>query len=133
MTGVELQNYLLSSGIFKADNCYTIESYDGEKYHKVPSNYKCQVPMIGKIEVTIYNASRSSNVVSPKHEDCERWVDFIIGGVNLYATHKLKDLDFFQLHKELEKVLSGSTKIEKMFYKWSQIELRNHKIENLLI
>lgn len=118
MTGVELEKYIMSSGLFQDENVYMVETIDGEIYNRVPSLYKIFIPMLGKLEIRIYYN---------KHGDDTRWVDFTIGGVNLYACHKLKDLDFTTLCKELNKILGS----DKRFIEWSTIELRNYKIDLL--
>jgi len=118
MTGVELEKYIMSSGLFKDENVYMVETIDGEIYNRVPSLYKIFIPMLGKLEIRIYYN---------KHGDGTKWVDFTIGDVNLYACHKLKDLDFTTLCKELNKILGS----DKRFIEWSKIELRNYKIDLL--
>jgi len=95
-----------------------VETIDGKIYNRVPSLYKIFIPMLGKLEIRIYYN---------KHGDDTRWVDFTIGGVNLYACHKLKDLDLTTLCKELNKILGS----DKRFIEWSTTELRNYKIDLL--
>ncbi len=118
MTGVELEKYLMSSNIFKDENVYGVETIDGEIFNRVPSYYKAFIPNLGKVEIRIYYN---------KHGDGTRWVDFTIGGVNLYAVHKLKDMTFETLYSELNKIMSKDQK----FIEWSKVELRNYKIDLL--
>lgn len=118
MTGVELQKYLIGSGLFKDENVHMVETIDGKIFNRVPSYYKAFIPMLGKIEIRIYYN---------KHGDGTKWVDFTIGGVNLYACHKLKDLDLTTLFKELNKILGNDQK----FIEWSTKELRDYKINSL--
>ena len=40
MTGVELEEYLMSSNIFKDENVYMVETIDGKIFNRVPSYYK---------------------------------------------------------------------------------------------
>lgn len=47
--------------------------------------------------------------------DGVRWIDFYFGN-SLYASHKLEELDFLTLHKELEKILSKKPE----FHSWSK-------------
>ncbi len=47
--------------------------------------------------------------------DGVRWIDFYFGN-SLYASHKLEELDFLTLHKELEKVLGKKPE----FQSWSK-------------
>lgn len=118
MTGVELEKLLMSSGLFKDENVYMVETIDGEIFNRVPSLYKMFLPLVGKLEIRIYYN---------KHGDGTKWVDFTIGGVNLYACHKLKDLDIKTLCSELNKILGS----DKRFVEWSTKELRDYKINSL--
>jgi len=118
MTGVELEKFITSSGLFQDENVYMVETIDGKIYNRVPSLYKIFIPNLGKLEIRVYYA---------KHGDKEKCVDFTIGGVNLYACHKLKDMTFETLCKELNKILGS----DKRFIEWSTKELRDYKI-NLL-
>lgn len=118
MTGVELEKYLMSTGFFKDENVYMVETIDGKMFNRVPSYYKSFVPMLGKIEIKIYYN---------KHGDGTKYVDFMLGGVNLFGCYKLKELDFTTLHKELSKMFGSDQK----FIEWSKIELRNYKINSL--
>jgi hypothetical protein len=118
MTGVELEKYIMSSNIFKDENVYMVEITDGKIYNRVPSYYKAFIPMLGKVEIRIYYN---------KHGDGTKWVDFTIGGVNLYAVHKLKDMTFETLYTELNKIMGK----DQRFIEWSKVELRNYKIDLL--
>lgn len=118
MTGIELEKYLMSSGLFKDENVYMVETIDGRIHNRVPSYYKMFIPMLGKLEIRIY---------FKKQGDGTKWIDFTIGGVNLYACHKLKDLDFTTLYNELNKILGS----DKRFTEWSTRELRDYKINSL--
>jgi|LakMenEpi03Aug12_release.lakeMendotaPanAssembly.Ray.scaffolds.fasta_scaffold167542_3 hypothetical protein len=119
MTGVELKEYLMSiPNFFRYDPNYMVESIDGEIYNHVPTNYKAFIQMLGKIEIRIYYN---------KHGDATKWVDFTIGGTNLYACHKLKDMTFETLYTELNKIMGR----DQRFIEWSKIELRNYKIDSL--
>jgi hypothetical protein len=116
MTGVELQSYLMDSGLFKDQNVYMVETHDGKIYN-VPSYYKIFIPMLGKVEIFInYN----------KDGDGTKYVDFFLGGVNLFGCYKLSELTLPILCKELNKFLSQDLK----FKEWMTIELRNYKIES---
>jgi hypothetical protein len=115
MTGVELEKYLISTGLFKDENVYMVEIIDGEIYNRVPSYYKS---MFGKVEIKIYYN---------KHGDGTKYVDFVLAGVNLFGCCKLKDLNFETLHSELNKIFRS----DHRFQEWSKIELRNYKIESL--
>lgn len=84
----------------------------------MPSYYKMFIPMVGKLEIRIYYN---------KHGDRVKWVDFNIGGVDLYACHKLKDLDLTTLCEELNKILGR----DQRFIEWSTKELRDYKINSL--
>lgn len=122
MTGVELQKYLMDSGLFTDENVYMVEISDsGEIFNKVPSYYKMFIPMLGKLEISIYYN---------KHSDGTKYIDFTLGGggVNLFASHKLKDLDITTLCSELNKILSNN----KRFIEWSTKELRDYKINSLI-
>jgi len=118
MTGVELEKILMSSGLFKDENVYMVEIINGKIFNRVPSYYKMFMPLLGKLEIRIYYN---------KHGDGTKWVDFTIGGVNLYACHKLKDLDITTLCGELNKILGS----DKRFVEWSTKELRDYKINSL--
>jgi hypothetical protein len=119
MTGVELKEYLMSiPNFFSYDPNYMVESIDGEIYNHVPTNYKAFIQMLGKIEIHIYYN---------KHSDKVKWVDFTIGGTNLYACHKLKDMTFETLYTELNKIMGR----DQRFIEWSKVELRNYKIDSL--
>jgi hypothetical protein len=115
MTGVELEKYLMSTGLFKDENVYMVETIDGEIYNRVPSYYKSS---FGKVEIKIYYN---------KHGDGTKYVDFVLAGVNLFGCCKLKDLNFETLHSELNKIFRS----DHRFQEWSKIELRNYKIESL--
>lgn len=120
MTGVELQSYLMDSGdfqaLFKDQNVYMVENIDGKIYN-VPSYYKIFIPMLGKVEIKIYYN---------KDGDGTKYVDFMLGGVNLFGCYKLSELTLPILCKELNKFLSQDSK----FKEWMTIELRNYKIES---
>ena len=120
MTGVELQSYLMDSGdfqaLFKDQNVYMVENIDGKIYN-VPSYYKSFIPMLGKVEIKIYYN---------KDGDGTKYVDFMLGGVNLFGCYKLSELTLPILCKELNKFLSQDSK----FKEWMTIELRNYKIES---
>jgi hypothetical protein len=118
MTGVQLEKYLMSSNIFKDENVYMVETIDNKIFNRVPSYYKAFMPMCGGIEIQIYYN---------KHGDGTKWVDFTLGGVNLYACHKLKDMTFQTLYTELNKIMSRDIR----FIEWSKVELRNYKIDSL--
>jgi hypothetical protein len=119
MTGVELKEYLMSiPNFFRYDPNYMVESIDGKIYNHVPTNYKAFIQMLGKIEIHIYYN---------KHGDKVKWVDFTIGGTNLYAVHKLKDMTFETLYTELNKIMGN----DQRFVEWSKVELRNYKIDSL--
>lgn len=118
MTGVELQKYLMSSGLFKDQNVYMVETIDGKIFNRVPSYYKMFIPMLGKLEIRIYHNKHDNNI---------KYIDFTIGGVNLFACHKLKDLDLTTLCKELNKILG----LDQRFIEWSTKELRDYKINSL--
>ena len=119
MTGVELQKYLMSSGLFKDENVHMVETIDGKIFNRVPSYYKMFIPMLGKLEIRIYYN---------KHGDNVKYIDFTIGGVNLFACHKLKDLDLTTLCKELNKILG----LDQRFIEWSTKELRDFKIKSVI-
>jgi len=117
MTGVELEKYLMSSDLFKDENVYIVETIDGKIYNKVPSYYKSFITMLGKVEIKIYYN---------KHGDGTKYIDFMLGGVNLFGSYKLSELTFPILYKELNKIFSQDYR----FQKWSKTELRNYKIES---
>ena len=119
MNGRELQCYLMESGLFKVSvPCYMIETDEtGKLFNQVPTKYSGF--SMGKVEV---------DIVRYKHGEQEQWVEFTFGGVNLFACHKLKDLDFTTLYVELNKIYGFDPK----FIQWSKIELRNYNIEQLL-
>ena len=118
MTGVELEKYLMSTGLFRDQNVYMVEIIDGKIYNRVPSYYKAFVPNLGKVEISIYYN---------KHGDGTKYVDFLLAGVNLFGCCKLKDLNFETLHSELNKIFRS----DHRFQEWSKIELRNYKIDLL--
>jgi hypothetical protein len=122
MTGVELEKYLMDTGLFKDENVYMVETIDGKIYNRVPSYYKgypaSSFHGVGKVEIKIY---------CNKHGDGTKYVDFILAGVNLFGCYKLKELDFTTLHKELSKMFG----LDRKFIEWSKIELRNYKINSL--
>ena len=119
MTGKNIQDYLMESGLFKVDiPCYMIEiDESGKVFNQVPTKYKGFAG--GRVEV---------DIVRYKHGEREQWVEFTFGGFNLFACHKLKDLDFKTLYHELSKIYGYDPK----FIEWSKIELRNYNIEQLL-
>ena len=118
MTGVDLEKYLMSSNIFKDENVYMVETIDGKIFNRIPSYYKAFIQMLGKIEICIYYN---------KHSDGTRCINFTIGGTNLDACHKLKDMTFETLYTKLNKIMGR----DQMFIEWSKIELRNYKIDSL--
>ena len=118
MTGVELEKYLMSTGLFKDENVYMVEIIDGKIFNRVPSYYKSSITMLGKVEIKIYYN---------KHGDGTKYVDFMLAGANLFGCYKLKELNFTTLHKELSKMFGS----DHRFIKWSKIELRNYKINSL--
>lgn len=120
MTGVELGKYLIGSGLFKDENVYMVEvDNNGEiSNNRVPSYYKMFIPNFGRFEIRIYYT---------KHSDGTKWVDFNAPSNNLFASHKLKDLDLTTLCKELNKILG----YDQRFIEWSTKELRDYKINSL--
>ena len=117
MTGVELQSYLVGSGLFKDENVYMVENINGKIYN-VPSYYKSFITMLGRIEIRIYYN---------KYGDCTRYVDFTLAGVNLFGSYKLSELTLPLLCKELNKVFSEVIE----FKHWMTKELRDYKIKVL--
>ena len=117
MTGVELQSYLMSTGLFKDQNVYMVENIDGKMYN-VSSYYKIFIPMLGKVEIKIYYN---------KHGAGTKYVDFMLGGVNLFGSYKLSELTLPLLCKELNKVFSEVIE----FKHWMTKELRDYKIKVL--
>ncbi len=119
MSGRELQGYLMTSGLFKVSiPCYMIEvDESGKVFNQIPTKYGGF--SMGKVDI---------DIVRYKHGDQEQWVEFTFGGSNLFACHKLKDLDFTTLYHELSKIYGYDQK----FIQWSKIELRNYNIEQLL-
>ena len=118
MTGVELEKYLISTGLFKDESVYMVEIIDDKIFNRVPSYYKSSITMFGKVEIKIYYN---------KHGDGTKYVDFVLAGVNLFGCCKLKDLNFETLHSELNKIFRS----DHRFQEWSKVELRNYKIESL--
>ncbi len=108
----------MSTGLFKDQNVYIVENIDGKIYNKVPSYYKIFIPMLGVVEIKIYYN---------KYGDCVRYIDFMLGGVNLFGCYKLSELTLPILCKEMNKFLSQDSK----FKEWMTRELRNYKIKLL--
>jgi hypothetical protein len=108
MSSNELQYYLMSTGLFKV--------IDGIS-ELPPTKYKGFT--MGRVDI---------EVIRHNYGEKEQWVHFTFGGFNLFACHKLKDLDFTTLYKELNKIYGFDPK----FIQWSKIELRNYNIEQLL-
>lgn len=119
MKGKELQDYLIGSGLFKVDIQFYMTELDetGKVFNQIPTKYKGFAG--GRVEV---------DIVRYKYGEREQWVEFTFGGVNLFACHKLKDLDFKTLCDELSKIYGYDPK----FIEWSKIELRNYNIEKIL-
>ena len=46
MTGVQLEKYLMGSGLFKHENVYMVETHDGKIYDRVPSYYKSFITIL---------------------------------------------------------------------------------------
>lgn len=113
MSSKELQYYLMSTGLFKVK----ITCFVSKAKLIPPTKYKGF--SMGSVDIEI---------VRYKHGEQEQWIEFTFGGVNLFACHKLKDLDFTTLYKELNKIYGFDPK----FIQWSKIELRNYNIEQLL-
>lgn len=108
MSSKELQYYLMSTGLFKViDDISELP----------PTKYKGFT--MGRVDIEI---------IRHNYGEKEQWVHFTFGGFNLFACHKLKDLDFTTLYKELNKIYGFDPK----FIQWSKIELRNYNIEQLL-
>ena len=76
MSGRELQDYLMESGLFKVDiPCYMIEIDESSKvFNKVSTKYKGFAG--GRVEV---------DIVRHKHGEQEQWVEFTFGGFNLFV------------------------------------------------
>lgn len=119
MSSKELQYYLMSTGLFKVDmSCYMIEvDESGKIFNQIQTKYKGF--SMGRVDI---------DIVRYKHGEQEQWVEFRFGLTNLFACHKLKDLDFTTLYKELNKIYGFDPK----FIEWSKVELRNYNIEQLL-
>jgi hypothetical protein len=117
MTGLELKEYLMSiPNFFRHEPNYMVETIDGKIYNHVPTNYKAW--SMGRLDIKI---------ITYKWGDGDKVVEFTYGGVNLFASHKLKYLDFTTLYTELNKILGYDPK----FIEWSKTELRNYKIDSL--
>lgn len=125
MKSIDLKNYLLSTGLFRPDNNCLMVEVDGDKiYNRIPVRYKQNSEVSDRYR---YNLIDIKKYVE-KYGKQERCVDFIIAGVNIYATHVLNELDFPTLVKELDRTLGSIPK----FQKWKTKELRNFKINNII-
>jgi hypothetical protein len=118
MTGLELKDYLMSipNNFFRYEPTYMVEIVDGETYNHVPTHYKAWI--VGRLDIKI---------IIYKWGVGDRVVEFTYGDVNLFASHKLKDLDFTTLYTELNKILG----YDPTFIEWSKTEIRNYKIDSL--
>lgn len=118
MTELELEKYLLTTELFKKEIHTNITS------SLDTSSYKSFIQMLGMFEICVYIT---------QHGEREKWVDFTLSNNNLFACHKLKDLDFSTLHKELSKIFATGNSISvSKFNKWSEIECRDYKIKEIL-
>lgn len=114
MTGQDLQYYLEDCGLFKTLPAYFVEEVDGEILGRFHAHYQAWF-QFGSIKVEVFY-----------HTNKEKYVDFTYMGKNLYASHKLKDLDLPLLCKELSKFINTPEWIS-----WSQTEIRNYKIDKV--
>ena len=111
MKARELQSHLMTLG-FKSLN-----SYISEGRYKIPSSW------------TIYQGIKLQiDIIKLTYGEKKFWVEFTLGGVNLYASHKLEDLNFKTLHFELSKIIGLIPK----FTEWAKIETRNNKLDSLI-
>ena len=117
MTGHELEIYLSTLSIIEPlGSRYLTELINGiEK--EVPSYYRTLNKGL-KVEVELISYSNQ----------LDTYIDFTLGGGNLYCSYKLGYLTLPKLIEQLGKVIDGFPEFEE----WSKIELRNYKIIKLL-
>lgn len=116
MKAIDLQKYLNSSGLFKADeNITMVEIIDGAIYNRVPIIYK-SVKGWPVFIIEIYVEKFGKN----------KKVKFNVGN-NRFADYTLNELDLPTLCEELNKIFSTDVN----FNIWRKKELRNYKIDLL--
>lgn len=119
MRAIDLQKYLVSSGLFKIDeNTTMVEIVDGSIYNRVPVTYKSN-KVWPELNIRIYVEKFGKN---------ERCVEFSMSGVNIFADYTLSELNLPTLVKELNKIFINEPK----FHIWKNVQLRNYRINNLL-
>lgn len=112
MKSRELQSHLMTLGFKPKLNQHI---YEGS--YQIPSSYTIHQGI--KLQI---------DIIKPTYGEKKLWVEFTLGGVNLYASHKLEELDFKTLHFELSKIIGLIPK----FTEWAKIETRNSKLDSLL-
>ena len=112
MKAGDLKKHLLVLG-FKHNSNYMVEGR-----YQVPTNWTIWCGIKFCIDIT-----------KNSYGDVRPYVDFSLGGVNLFASHKLEELDFKTLHTELSKILNVNS---QEFTQWSKIEYRDSKLDQLL-
>lgn len=118
MRAIDLQKYLNSSGLFKADeNITMVEIIDGTIYNRVPIIFK-SLKGWPSVNIRIYVEKFGKN---------QRCVEFNMGGNNIFADYTLNELDLPTLCEELNKIFSTDIN----FNIWRKKELRNYKIDLL--
>jgi hypothetical protein len=110
MKASELKSHLMTLG-FKSPSQYIIE--DG---FQIPSSYTIHQGI--KLQI---------DIIEPTYGEKKLCVEFTLGGVNLYAIHKLEELDFKTLHLELGKIIGLIPK----FLEWTKVESRNSKLDSI--
>ena len=106
MTGRELEKYLMSLDRFTTQNTYIVNVVDGKVDGTVPSYYKAQLNyMLLEIKIKYCNQVKG-----------DQWVEFILGKNNLVAIHRLDQLDFYTLKRELNKFFNNHNN----FTEWSR-------------
>jgi len=111
MTGHEFQNIMLE--IFKCKiPCQMVFIDENNNPYNVLTDWKR-----GILDIRL-----------SYHHDKKVYVDFTNHGIELYASHKLEDLDFILLTKEIGKILINDT----TYNEWLKVNKRDYLINNLV-
>lgn len=119
MTGGQFQHLIASTGCFTPIHSATMVfiNRNGKPYH-VNSNWnRKNVAYYERISISLHY-----------HGDRSVWIDFNFCGTNLYASHKLDDLDFNLFVTEVDKFMSEND----TWKNWVKVNKRDYLLKEVL-
>ena len=120
MTGGQFQHLIASTGCFQATHNVTMvfKNRNGNPYNVQSVWNRKNGAYYERLEISLYRL----------HGDRSVWVDFIFCGTNIYAPHKLDDLDFNLFVTEVDKFMSRNTQWQN----WVKVNRRDYLLKEVL-